>query len=43
MTWKCLKCGYESNEPIEFIRSEHKKQRLLCNECSEKEDVLTAL
>ena len=38
MKYKCLKCGFESDDEIEFIKSCNKNQRLLCNECSEVEE-----
>ena len=35
--YKCLKCGYEGDDEIDFIRSVHKNQKLLCNDCSEED------
>ena len=35
--FKCKKCGYESDEPIDFMKAEHflSQEGFICNDCAE--------
>lgn len=37
--FKCIECGYESDDEIDFMKEVHKNPqegKLICNDCSEK-------